>query len=57
MTSDQFRDRYVGMWVTDDGHIRYGLLPGSRYNEARRDRESGYRGSYTLTGNHIRRPR
>lgn len=27
--------KYVGMWVTADGHIRHELLPGGRYDEAR----------------------
>ena len=49
--SDQ--DRYVGMWVTADGHIRHQLLPGGRYDEARGSRKSAYRGRYVLTGDHI----
>lgn len=44
---------YTGMWVTEDGHIRHELLPNSRYDEARGDRESAYQGSYTITGNYI----
>ena len=44
---------YVGLWVTDDGHVRHALLPNGRYNEARGRRESAYRGRYTVTGTHI----
>ena len=44
---------YVGMWVTDDGHVRHELLANGRYDEARGNRESAYRGSYRVTGNHI----
>ena len=50
-TTDQ--DRYVGMWVTADGHIRHDLLPGGRYDESRGSRKSAYRGRYVLTGDHI----
>lgn len=44
---------YVGMWVTDDGHVRHQLLPNGRYDEARGSRESAYRGRYEVTGTHI----
>jgi hypothetical protein len=44
---------YVGMWVTRDGHIRHELLPNDRYDEARGQRHSAYRGRYRVTGNHI----
>lgn len=44
---------YVGLWVTDDGHVRHALLPNGRYDEARGRRESAYRGRYTVTGDHI----
>ena len=44
---------YVGMWVTDDNHIRHELLPNGRYDEARGDREHAYQGSYEVTGDHI----
>ena len=47
------QNKYVGMWVTRDGQIRHELLPGGRYNEGRGNRKSAYRGSYTLTGDHI----
>lgn len=44
---------YVGLWVTQDGHIRHELLPNGRYDEARGTRESAYQGRYVVTGNHI----
>nr|WP_225881676.1 Atu4866 domain-containing protein [Rhizobium phaseoli] len=44
---------YVGMWVTDDGQVRHQLLPNGRYDEARGNRESAYRGRYEVTGSHI----
>jgi hypothetical protein len=44
---------YLGMWVTEDGHIRHQLLPDGRYDEARGSRESAYRGRYEILGNHI----
>lgn len=44
---------YTGMWVTKDGYIRHELLPDGRYEEARGTRESAYRGSYTIKGDHI----
>lgn len=44
---------YVGMWVTADGHIRHELLPNGRYDEARGNRKSAYRGRYRITGDHI----
>jgi hypothetical protein len=44
---------YIGMWVTDDGHVRHQLLPNGRYDEARGNRESAYRGRYEVTGTHI----
>ena len=47
------QDRYVGTWVTADGHIRHQLLRGGRYDESRGNRNSAYRGRYTLTGDHI----
>jgi hypothetical protein len=46
-------NRYVGMWVTDDGYIRHELLPNGRYDEARGSRQSAYRGRYEIKGNHI----
>lgn len=44
---------YVGMWVTADGHVRHHLLPNGRYDEARGNRESAYRGRYKVTGSYI----
>ncbi|CAN7187354.1 Atu4866 domain-containing protein [Bosea sp. LjRoot90] len=44
---------YVGMWVTADGHVRHNLLPNDRYDEARGNRESAYRGRYKVSGNYI----
>lgn len=44
---------YVGMWVTEDNHIRHELLPNGRYVEARGTREKAYEGRYWVTGDHI----
>lgn len=44
---------YVGLWVTDDGHIRHELLNNGRYDEARGKRKSAYRGLYQVEGTHI----
>ncbi|RFB99103.1 hypothetical protein B5K11_01255 [Rhizobium leguminosarum bv. trifolii] len=44
---------YVGMWVTDDGRVRHELLPNGRYDEARGNRKSAYRGRYEVNGSHI----
>ena len=44
---------YVGMWVTKDGYIRHELLPDGRYDEARGNRPSAYRGKYEIKDNHI----
>jgi hypothetical protein len=44
---------YAGMWVTGDGHIRHELLPNGRYDEARGNRQSAYRGRYEVTGDDI----
>ena len=44
---------YIGMWVPADGYVRHELLPNSRYDEARGNRQSAYQGRYTVTGNHI----
>lgn len=45
--------RYAGLWVTADGHIRHELLPDGRYVEARGDRDRAYEGQYWLAGDHI----
>jgi putative ligand-binding protein with streptavidin-like fold len=47
------QSKYIGMWVTADGHIRHELLPGGRYDEARGNRKSAYRGRYWIKGGHI----
>ncbi|MFO7483936.1 Atu4866 domain-containing protein [Oceanibaculum nanhaiense] len=44
---------YVGMWVTEDGHIRHELLANNRYVEARGSREKAYQGRYKVTGTYI----
>lgn len=44
---------YVGLWVTDDGHIRHELLPNGRYDEARGIRERAFQGRYRVTGDII----
>ena len=44
---------YAGMWVTDDDRVRHELLPNGRYDEARGERESAYRGRYEVWGAHI----
>jgi hypothetical protein len=44
---------YIGMWVTKDGYIRHELLANNRYDEARGNRKSAYRGNYKISGNHI----
>lgn len=44
---------YVGMWVTENGHVRHELLPNGRYVEARGQRERAYEGRYEVSGDHI----
>ncbi len=44
---------YIGMWVTEDNHVRHNLLPNGRYDEARGHTESAYQGKYWVKGNHI----
>ena len=44
---------YVGLWVTEDRHIRHELLHDNRYVEARGNRERAYLGRYQVTGSHI----
>lgn len=44
---------HVGLWVTQDGHVRHELLPNGRYVEARGTRERAYEGRYEITGHHI----
>jgi hypothetical protein len=45
--------KYIGMWVTPDGHIRQELLPNGRYDEARGSRKSAYQGRYEIRGDRI----
>jgi hypothetical protein len=52
-TNMQADHPYVGLWVTEDGHIRHELLPSGRYVEARGTRERAYEGRYEVTGDHI----
>lgn len=52
MTSEQSQ-AYVGLWTTEDGHIRHELLPNGRYVEARGARERAYEGRYAVSGDHI----
>lgn len=40
---------YIGMWVTEDGHIRHELRGDGRYDEARGNRESAWQGRYRVT--------
>jgi len=47
------QNKYVGMWVTADGHVRHELLSGGRYDETRGKRKSAYQGRYRLNGDHI----
>ncbi|WFS01460.1 Atu4866 domain-containing protein [Rhizobium tumorigenes] len=44
---------HVGLWMTADGLIRHRLLADNRYDEARGQRESAYRGRYEVSGTHI----
>ncbi len=45
--------RFVGMWVTADGHIRLELRSDGRYDEARGPRKSAYAGRYTVRGSDL----
>jgi putative ligand-binding protein with streptavidin-like fold len=53
MEKEMTQHSYVGMWVTDGGHIRHELLPNGRYDEARGTRKSAYQGRYEIKGNQI----
>ena len=44
---------FIGMWVTEDGHIRYELLPDSRFDEVRGTCRRAYRGRWKVTGDII----
>lgn len=52
-TKLQTNHPYVGLWVTQDGHVRHELLPNGRYVEARGQRERAYQGRYEVTDAHI----
>lgn len=45
--------KFIGMWVTPDGHIRQELLANGRYDEARGKHKSAYQGRYEVHGNRI----
>ncbi|WP_231712608.1 Atu4866 domain-containing protein [Vineibacter terrae] len=45
--------RFVGMWVTADSHIRLELRSDGRYDEARGTRKGAYTGRYTARGNDL----
>lgn len=53
VTMEESKQDFTGLWVTKDGYIRHQLLPEGRYDEARGKKESAYKGSYTITDNHI----
>ncbi|MDB1088696.1 Atu4866 domain-containing protein [Streptomyces sp. ACA25] len=44
---------FVGLWVDGHDFVRQELLPDGRYDEARGDRPSAYRGRYWIDGNRI----
>ncbi|MFF4324406.1 Atu4866 domain-containing protein [Streptomyces sp. NPDC001568] len=44
---------FLGTWVDDKDFVRQELLPDGRYDEARGERPSAYRGRYWITGNRI----
>ncbi|MEU7860782.1 Atu4866 domain-containing protein [Nonomuraea sp. NPDC049141] len=44
---------YLGLWVDDHDFVRQRLLPDGRYDEARGDRPSAYRGRYWINGARI----
>ncbi len=44
---------YVGLWASPDDWLRQELLPDGRYDEARGDRESAFRGRYWIDGTRI----
>lgn len=46
--------KYIGTWVTRDGHIRQEILPNGRYDEARGARQSAYTGNYRISGDRIK---
>ena len=52
MSNEQI-NRFAGMWVTEDGHIRQELLPNGRYDEARGAMKNAYQGRYEIKDAHI----
>ena len=46
-------NKYIGLWVTQDGYIKQELKPTGRYDEARGERLHAYTGSYQIKGNKI----
>lgn len=51
MTRTDFSEAdLVGLWVTENGHIRLELLAGGRYDEARGARRSAYTGRWEIRG-------
>lgn len=46
-------DKYAGLWVTEDGHIRQELRADGRCVEARGHVNSAYTGRYEIEGTHI----
>jgi hypothetical protein len=44
---------YAGLWVTSDGYIRHELLANGRYDEARGNKTSAYKGRYVVQGDYI----
>ena len=51
--SNEQNNRFAGIWVTGDGHIRQELLPNGRYDEARGAKKHAYQGRYEINGTHI----
>jgi hypothetical protein len=46
-------DPRLGLWVDERNFLRQRLRPGGRYDEARGDRESAYRGRFWIDGERI----
>ncbi|MER6910385.1 Atu4866 domain-containing protein [Streptomyces sp. NPDC000594] len=44
---------YTGLWVDENDFVRQELLPDGRYDEARGERRSAYRGRYWIDGSRI----
>jgi len=52
LTADQ-SGTHIGTWVDENNFLRQKLLPDGRYDEARGDRPSAYRGRYWVSGTRI----